>query len=1059
MDVGYIEFIFSLVGRMEIVYPCADTPADWLKSKPLLPIELSNVFVASRDQCGGLKAKEYKVFESPAAALAFAETCKGKSMYEGIVHAHEPCMMFFDLDREDNKYTNEDVLHQFTSALRWYMNDVLHISFVLTLGVNSHACESTREGKTSIHVVTTVYMQSVNLHSALAQQLSTSIRLSNSYPALIKQSGDCIVDKSVYCNFRLFRMMYMDKHGLGIPLQPIAPSSTVIGDHLVRFYPGWTKEPSCKITVLPGMAIPRHLKSKTTSRRMFENSQDPQALAQASEMFSANKALLSVLKVSSINIQYIREQEGRTFYVINHNTGATCPYANRIHGSNHLYLHMTGSAVRLRCHAEDCRFCESFAVDHDGRDMSKIYDSVNNESLHPQRDNITWGERYNEPSMRPLPLCPITCVRAGMGTGKTKAIKELLSTHNDILPKALIITFSRSLAKKMHEEFKPLGFTSYMDTTNEIRDEKIVVCLDSLYRVDTRNFDIIILDEAVSVFLHFNSPLMQKSGENSTLLELLLFQATHIYMVDACVDATFVKNIADYFSAQRGQSVHWIFNEYVRNKDPTIPGVKRAAYMTVKNQTGVASEHSLIFNAAKKVVSLLEAGKRVVVCSSTKTFTTALSELVASKSPSTRVIMYNSSTTDHALDNVNELWTTCDLLIYSPSISAGVSFEVHHFDCLVGFLVNSDMAPTVDLSLQQLFRVRNLSEGNMYLYIQERSVKSLPHTDEEVGNQLENTVSLASKHCTSAKLWFSAQLRIKDGDLKYDRDRLSYQIIKGIIVMQNRSAMFYSDILGTTLKEDYGIEIYNGEDDETQDADFLSLLQDSMTVDDIPPFDSVPIITRREYDTIAPTTDIEKAAMRLFEYKNLKWHVEEVDDDFYKAIMKKDANEVFHRDRRFCKLDNSLADNKGIFAYQMEKILKTHDPAFDSNLEVYKKKTKDHHSMIIEGQLLLLSLLSKEDMKLLKSMQPVTVDEGSIETAMNMHTLRMDPREKKCFEKLFGLKKDFTVSTRFKKLLLKAFGLDVSRASTNPNRPNYSRLVISNTLAEFKDKYKVPLVM
>jgi hypothetical protein len=34
-------------------------------------------------------------------------------------------------------------------------------------------------------------------------------------------------------------------------------------------------------------------------------------------------------------------------------------------------------------------------------------------------------------------------------------------------------------------------------------------------------------------------------------------------------------------------------------------------------------------------------------------------------------------------------WIKYDLLIYSPSISSGVSFVAKHFDCLVAYFVNS----------------------------------------------------------------------------------------------------------------------------------------------------------------------------------------------------------------------------------------------------------------------------------------------------------------------------------------------------------------------------------
>jgi hypothetical protein len=61
------------------------------------------------------------------------------------------------------------------------------------------------------------------------------------------------------------------------------------------------------------------------------------------------------------------------------------------------------------------------------------------------------------------------------------------------------------------------------------------VCLDSLYRVTTKNFDTVVIDEAVAVFLHFNSTQMVKRAENSSLLELIVMQARSTYFMDAAL--------------------------------------------------------------------------------------------------------------------------------------------------------------------------------------------------------------------------------------------------------------------------------------------------------------------------------------------------------------------------------------------------------------------------------------------------------------------------------------------------------------------------------------------
>ena len=172
------------------------------------------------------------------------------------------------------------------------------------------------------------------------------------------------------------------------------------------------------------------------------------------------------------------------------------------------------------------------------------------------------------------------------------------------------------------------------------------------------------------------------------------------------------------------------------------------------------------------------------------------------------MLVYNSSTSE-TLDDVDELWTSCELLVYSPSITAGVSFERLHFDCLVAYLKNSSYSPTVDITLQQLFRVRCLVDGRMYLYIQEQesSQKSLPQSETDVEAFLDDDVSLASKYFVDYKMFFSAQHKITNGGMEYDKDRLSYIIIiKGIVMMRNRSTMNFTSILMGTLETDYHIK-------------------------------------------------------------------------------------------------------------------------------------------------------------------------------------------------------------------------------------------------------------
>jgi hypothetical protein len=181
--------------------------------------------------------------------------------------------------------------------------------------------------------------------------------------------------------------------------------------------------------------------------------------------------------------------------------------------------------------------------------------------------------------------------------------------------------------------------------------------------------------------------------------------------MDAALDATFMKNIVDYFCKMKSVTPQWVRNSHVR-------ATNRNAEITICDGAmgSIIGEGSLVYAAAVKVLDLLLSGKRVVCC--TRKFTEILETFIAESKPDALVKVYNAATaagTD--LRHVETEWIKYDLLIYSPSISSGVSFVAKHFDCLVAYFVNSVWTPSVETGLQQLFRVRQLSDGDMHLYI------------------------------------------------------------------------------------------------------------------------------------------------------------------------------------------------------------------------------------------------------------------------------------------------------------------------------------------------------
>lgn len=61
--------------------------------------------------------------------------------------------------------------------------------------------------------------------------------------------------------------------------------------------------------------------------------------------------------------------------------------------------------------------------------------------------------------------------------------------------------------------------------------------------------------------------------------------------------------------------------------------------------------------------------------------------------------------------NVKEAWKNCNLLLYTGTISAGISFELERFDTLIGVYSKNTGTPLA--FTQGLHRVRNLKDKTM----------------------------------------------------------------------------------------------------------------------------------------------------------------------------------------------------------------------------------------------------------------------------------------------------------------------------------------------------------
>lgn len=991
----------------------------WHKSKEsLLKSQHANqAYAIARDVSYNSGAKEYTWISDITNILHGAATPS-----ESPRHLHElvldttlyPAFLYFDLDRNilpEQWYDIppfDDILTTFLSVTQRFLQEVYNIAITLELGTNTHIGYAITFEKYSAHVVIKIKCANVKIVHQVAIDLVKYIysnihssdeeryHLTFTKVSKLTSQSESIIDTQVYRNFGCFRMLYSSKFKDDAkPLLPYKESSKDSIDHLILCYPNvqiastipcinnsanfQVQADYSKIdSPIKLISIPKSNKPIPPYTIKPENQIIP--LIPTAHLENIEKSLINhqelqhILNVPQLAFIYNGYFTPTIYhFCIDKRINHTCPYANppRIHSNNRSYFQYNYSTriITYRCFAEQCkdkchiRNFANLSIDS----LSRLTDMNSTNSLHCKDKIIRWNHVYNMPYMQPYPLHPLVVVRANMATGKTKIlIEDYFPTHTAHPDTSvLVITYSRLLAKMYSKNLAHLGFNNYLDFehVNYIPGTKVIVCLDSLGKLEQEQFDLVILDEVTSVLLHFNSRYMiDKSSFVCKDFKTILLEAQRIIMLDATADNTIVYEIVEFLAIHKQIRPFFIKNTYVRHTN-------RKAVLILNSRK--SNEVALKSKAIDHVLDLLSKNKNVVVTSSTKKFIQQLEiEIQArfnnNKTNSKIVIAYHSGNTEDARDT--DKWNIAHALLYSPSIAAGVSFENPHFHELVAFVDNSFYAPPVDTVLQQLFRVRQLIDGKMSIYVNDYislDEHKYPDVPDTVDAYLEQDVY---KHINKQFNFNSSESYRGMG--KYDKNAFSYKILRGIIINRNKSLHGFTDILRNTLITDYNIPttIIPLESDQDEIARALKLakrIKDQKTKE-YEDYSEELKISYDEFEEIESKrkrgefiTAREKQQQWIYTCVCELWGIQmnKVDQAFYKEYigpptetsMNTAYNKYFAITRYQRYLEYTIEDHKEMFTAKMAHIFSQDE----HSIHLYKAKVKENYSMLIEGHKLL----------------------------------------------------------------------------------------------------------
>lgn len=395
-------------------------------------------------------------------------------------------------------------------------------------------------------------------------------------------------------------------------------------------------------------------------------------------------------------------------------------------------------------------YCEEPAYNIDIQDKVKkyktkeIYKRLEYQSdTEVLADTLTENE-YKDTCDKFLKEGGCLAIKSYMGSNKSSVLGYILKNTKK---KVLFITSRISLAQEFKKKF---GIPLYSDKI--VKDTKYkgsLICqYDSLLKLNPKNYDLVVVDEFVSVLFHSTDNLSNSKKE--LINKFLGFLKKDLVVSDAFLNAEVLKIL--------GRDVK-TFTNLQKDTIPLQELNEKDFFIEVNKALREHGQISISTNSVKTIEKKVE-----YYCSlNDKTYTTVTG-------PKSEV--YKEST----LKKLNRKQYSENIIIYSPTLSLGVSIfsaiKVHfHYD-------TGNSTNTIQ-SIQMLRRARKVDK--IYYFVQEK-YRNLATNYESLKNYLLN-------HITSENSWiFDLGSDFKNQVFSTGKYYIQIEVFKNILKLNNRES-------------------------------------------------------------------------------------------------------------------------------------------------------------------------------------------------------------------------------------------------------------------------------
>ena len=323
---------------------------------------------------------------------------------------------------------------------------------------------------------------------------------------------------------------------------------------------------------------------------------------------------------------------------------------------------------------------------------SEIYkvENINYEKLNPKLFNDIIHHK-------------LIAIQSEKGTGKTSNLLPVLFKNNFFKKKILFLSSRRTFGIKLAADLKKYGIELYSNIEQyNIFNEKIICQIDSLLRLQINKFDIIIVDECESLARYMGSSHFTKNPKSSYIISEF---EERIHSCDKLIlmDADLSDRCMNYYTALLSDKLKPIDIKVIRNiftpyETYTLNYLKYTSWLN-------------------KLIEFIKKNKKIAIPMASNNKAKDLFTLLQNYFPNKKIKLIHKETKDEEklreLLNVNSSWVNYDIVIYTPTVCMGVSFDITHFDHIFGYGCHNSLG--AQEFCQMIHRIRNPKNNNIYI--------------------------------------------------------------------------------------------------------------------------------------------------------------------------------------------------------------------------------------------------------------------------------------------------------------------------------------------------------